>query len=162
MKTRILFIDDDLMVLQSLQRVLYPMQQEWDMEFVDSGAKALALMAETPFDIVISDMLMPGMNGAQLLDEVMKRYPATIRFILSGHANAEDVFKCISSTTHQFFSKPVDVDVLKTAVQDSLLALHQGLKAKTLTDDQVAQLKKAVSSADLITITEAVKPHSAS
>jgi response regulator RpfG family c-di-GMP phosphodiesterase len=87
-------------------------------------------------------MMMPGMNGAQLLDEVVKRYPATIRFILSGQADAEAIFKCISSTTHQFFSKPIDVDVLKCAVQDSLITLHHSIKANNLTEDQIARVRE--------------------
>lgn len=119
MKKRVLFIDDDMMVLQSMKRVLYPMQQEWEMGFVDSGPKALESMAEKPFDVVISDMLMPGMNGAQLLDQVKKLYPATVRFILSGHATAEDALKNTDCSIHQIFSKPVDVDALKSAVQNA-------------------------------------------
>ena len=84
---RILFVDDEEMVLQGLQRMLRSLRREWDMTFVESGAKALELMAEQPFDVVVSDMLMPGMTGAELLNEVMKRYPRTVRLILSGHAD---------------------------------------------------------------------------
>ena len=95
---RILFIDDEDQVLQGLRRALYSMNKEWDMEFVNSGAKALALMAEKPVDVIISDMIMPGMSGAELLNEVRTRYPATARFILSGHAPGEEVFKSIVSS----------------------------------------------------------------
>lgn len=119
MKTRVLFIDDDEMVLASMKRVLYPMEQEWEMGFVDSGPKALAILAETPFDIVISDMLMPGMTGTQLLDEVTKLCPSTVRFMLSGHALAEETLKDHASSIHQVFSKPVDVDALKCAVRQA-------------------------------------------
>ena len=129
MKTRILFIDDDPKVLESMQRVLFLMNDEWDMYFVGSGQEALALMAENPFDIIISDMIMPGMNGAELLTEVMNRYPATVRFILSGYAPGEDIFKCIASTD-QFFSKPVDITALKSAVESSLRELHQKVKSE--------------------------------
>jgi DNA-binding NtrC family response regulator len=110
-------------------------------------------MRQAHFDIVVTDMLMPGMDGAQLLEEVMKRYPATIRYILSGHTDGETIFKCISSTTHQFFAKPVDVDALKSAVKESLLTLHHGIKSHTLTDEQAADLGKFASSG-----IDAVKP----
>jgi len=72
MSSRILFVDDEALVLQGLQRSLRGMREEWQMEFVTSGADALAAMARHPFDAIVSDMRMPGMNGAELLNEVMK------------------------------------------------------------------------------------------
>jgi HD-like signal output (HDOD) protein len=114
-KKRILFVDDEALVLDGLQRMLRPMRGEWDMRFVDSGAKALELMDQTAFDVVISDMRMPGMNGAELLAEVMTRFPKTVRLVLSGHADPELVLKCVAST-HQYLSKPCQADELKAAI----------------------------------------------
>ena len=73
MKKRILFVDDEEMVLQGLKRMLRSCRDEWEMVFVESGAKALDAMAQSPFDVVVADMRMPVMNGAELLYEVMKR-----------------------------------------------------------------------------------------
>lgn len=115
MKRRILFVDDEPMVLQGLQRMLRGMREEWDMEFLDGGAKALARMAEQPVDVVVADMRMPGMNGAELLNEVMKRHPKTVRLILSGHADKDLILQCVGST-HQYLSKPCDPDSLKATV----------------------------------------------
>lgn len=115
MKRRILFVDDEPMVLQGLQRMLRGMREEWEMEFLDGGAKALARMAEQPVDVVVADMRMPGMNGAELLNEVMKRHPKTVRLILSGHADKELILQCVGST-HQYLSKPCDPDALKATV----------------------------------------------
>ena len=84
-KTSVLFVDDEPFVLQGLQRMLRPMREEWDMHFVGSGDEALRLMEERGCEVVISDMRMPGMNGAQLLTELKDRYPGTVRLILSGH-----------------------------------------------------------------------------
>src|SRR6266705_4372432 len=100
-KKRILFVDDDALVLQGLQRMLRSKRDEWEMEFLDSGRKALDRMAQSPFDVIVSDMRMPGMNGAELLNEVMKHYPKTVRLILSGHADNDLILKCVGST-HQF------------------------------------------------------------
>ena len=116
MKKRILFVDDEAMVLQGLQRMLRPMREEWEMEFLDSGAKALESMARAPFDVVVSDMRMPGMNGAELLSRVMQQYPKTVRLILSGHADQELILKCVGST-HQFLSKPCDPEAIKAIVR---------------------------------------------
>lgn len=115
MKRRILFVDDEAMVLQGLQRMLRPKRDEWDMQFTEGGAAALADLAVRPADLVVSDMRMPGMNGAQLLREVARLYPQTVRFVLSGHSDSELILQCIG-VTHQFLSKPCDAESLKTAI----------------------------------------------
>jgi HD-like signal output (HDOD) protein/CheY-like chemotaxis protein len=130
MKKRILFVDDEEFVLRGLDRLLRSMREEWEMEFLDSGDKALARMAEAPFDVVISDMRMPGMNGAELLNEVMKRHPQTVRLILSGYADRDLILKCVGST-HQYLAKPCDAKTLKMTIQRAA-HLDQSLKSETL------------------------------
>lgn len=115
MKKRILFVDDEPNILSGLQRMLRSMREEWDMEFASSGAEALARMGISAFDVIVSDMRMPVMNGAQLLREVAARHPRTVRFILSGQADQELILECVH-TAHQFLSKPCEPETLKTAV----------------------------------------------
>jgi HD-like signal output (HDOD) protein len=129
-KKRILFVDDEPMILQGLQRLLRPMRAEWDLSFVGSGAEALALMAQTPVDVVVSDMRMPGMNGAELLNEVLKRYPRTIRLVLSGHADQDLLQKCVGST-HQYLVKPCDPEALKSTLLRAA-ALESSLQNESL------------------------------
>ena len=117
-KKRVLFVDDEPLVLQGLQRMLRSMRGEWEMEFVDGGAKALELMRKRNFDVVVSDMRMPGMNGAQLLNALAAQYPDTIRIVLSGHADQELIAQCLGSA-HQFLSKPCDPDLLKKLVSET-------------------------------------------
>jgi putative nucleotidyltransferase with HDIG domain len=114
-KTRILFVDDEPLVLQGLQRMLRPMRNEWEMAFVESGRRALEEMATLPFQVVVSDMRMPGMNGAQLLLQVQELYPRTVRLILSGHADKDLIMKCVG-TAHQFLAKPCEPEALRTAI----------------------------------------------
>lgn len=113
---RILFVDDDPLVLQGLQRMLRPMRNEWQMTFLDGGAKALQFLEANPVDAVVSDMCMPDMNGAALLNEVMKRFPQTVRLVLSGHVDRDLILKCVGST-HQYLSKPCDAEALKATIQ---------------------------------------------
>ena len=120
MKKRILFVDDEPMILQGLQRMLRPLRDEWDMVFVDGGEKALAAMAESTFDVVVTDMRMPVMNGAQLLTEIRKRHPSTVRLILSGHADKDLVSQCLG-VAHQYISKPSDPEQLKTMIHNACL-----------------------------------------
>ncbi|MEN6374900.1 MAG: response regulator [Smithella sp.] len=121
MKKKILFVDDEEMVLQGLQRMLRPFRGEWDMVFVDSGAKALDTMAHEPFDVIVADMRMPVMTGSELLNEVMKYYPETVRIILSGHSDKELVFKSMG-VTHQYLAKPCNPETLQSIIRRATIS----------------------------------------
>jgi len=114
MKT-LLFVDDEPNVLQGLQRQLRSLRAEWDMHFVDGGQKALDFLATRPVDIVVSDMMMPGMDGEQLLLEIVKQHPQTIRIILSGHSEHEASMRLVGPA-HQYLSKPCEANELRQAI----------------------------------------------
>ena len=116
---RILFVDDEPLVLEALQRSLYGMRGEWQMLFADSGAAALEAMAEKPADVIISDMRMPNMNGAELLCELMQRYPKTLRIIFPDYADEDMVMQCMGGT-HQYLSKPCTRETLRSVIQRTL------------------------------------------
>ncbi len=137
MKLRILFVDDEPRVLQGLRRMLYGMRNEWDMVFAESGEKALELLSQQPFDAIVTDMRMPGMNGAEFLAEVTARYPDTIRFILSGHSDQDLILKSVG-TAHQYLSKPCDAQTLKNAVR------RANELRKLLADESVSRLAKQI------------------
>src|SRR6185436_12015998 len=86
---RILFVDDESKILEGLQRMLRPMRDTWEMQFAEGSEAALADLKEQQFDVVVTDMRMPGMNGAQLLSEVRHEYPHIVRIVLSGHSDQE-------------------------------------------------------------------------
>lgn len=130
---KVIFVDDESRVLQGLQRMLRPLRDDWDMQFVESGEAALAEMAKAPVDVVVSDMRMPSMSGAELLTRVMRQYPSTVRIILSGQAEKELIHKTIGPT-HQYLSKPCDADTLKATV-DRAFKLR-----RLLTNDRLRQL----------------------
>lgn len=116
---RILFVDDEPYVLEALERMLHNMRHEWDMRFASGGAEALRFMAEAPAEVVVSDMQMPDINGAQLLNEIMQLYPKTVRLILSGFADMEMIMQCVNGT-HQFLSKPCAGETLRNVIRRSL------------------------------------------
>src|ERR1041384_908047 len=95
MKTRILFVDDEPNVLGGLRRMLRPLHKEWINEFAEGGQQALAVLEKEPFDIIVSDMRMPGMTGAQLLEEVGKRFPHMVRIILTGQCDEESGLRAL-------------------------------------------------------------------
>ena len=107
-KKRVIFVDDDPNIGQAMKRMLRPMRNEWEMTFCTNGEDALRNMEETgAYDIVVSDMHMPGMHGHELLTRVMDEYPQTIRFTLSGSPGADTMVKT-SAIVHQFLTKPCD------------------------------------------------------
>lgn len=111
----ILFVDDEPNVLEGLQRMLRPMRRDWDMRFADSGRSALSSLADKPCDVVVTDMRMPGMDGSQLLTEVRRLYPGTVRIVLSGQSDREMIMKSVGPA-HQYLSKPCEAEVLKDTV----------------------------------------------
>lgn len=115
---RILFVDDEQNVLQGLRRSLRSMRKQWKMEFVDTGQKALATLkgANPPYQIIVSDMRMPGMDGSQVLHYVKEKYPGMLRFALSGGTDENVTYK-ITNVAHQFLSKPCDTEMLKSVLE---------------------------------------------
>lgn len=118
MKRRILFVDDEPNILKGLQRSLRPMRKTWDMAFVDGGHAALERLGQEPFDVIVSDMRMPQMDGAQLLLAVQEKYPMVVRIILSGHSDQEMIMKSVKSA-HQYLSKPCEKETLISAVNQA-------------------------------------------
>jgi HD-like signal output (HDOD) protein len=112
---KILFVDDEDNILQGLQRMLRSMRHEWQMAFAASGAEALEILSKESFDIIVSDMRMPGMTGAELLVQVSIRYPHMVRLILSGQSDQENILRSVGPT-HQYLSKPCDTETLKNTV----------------------------------------------
>ncbi len=138
-KMRILFVDDQQEVLRGLERMLHSMRNEWEMGFAGSAREALGILEETGADVVVSDMKMPGMDGAELLSEVMERYPQVIRIILSGHSDEQATMRSIGPT-HQYLVKPCNADTLKATIGRAL-----GLR-RLLADDSLKQVISQIRS----------------
>ena len=115
MKQRVLFVDDEAMLLEMYRLVFEQDQDRWDIQFAPGAKEALEMMEKQPFDVIVSDMRMPGMSGAELFQEVIKLYPKTSRLIMSGYADQEQIAKCIGAT-HQFIAKPFDIKLLKSTI----------------------------------------------
>ena len=115
-KRRILFVDDEQNVLDGLRNLLRRQRHQWDMVFVPSGKAALEELQKQPVDVIVSDMRMPGIDGAELLTRVRDLYPQTARIVLSGHAEREAIARVVS-VAHQFLSKPCDAETVRLVVE---------------------------------------------
>jgi DNA-binding NarL/FixJ family response regulator len=119
MNQRVLFVDDEPNVLEGIQRTL---RKQVELQTASSGVEALRLIGESgPFAVVISDMRMPAMNGAQFLAKVREQEPNTVRMILSGHADLEATIAAVNEGhIYRFLTKPCPTDHLLAAVEDAL------------------------------------------
>ena len=134
-KFKLLFVDDDPCLLNGLRRSLTSCRREWEMTFVTSGEIALAHLAQHSCDVVVSDMQMPGMDGAMLLTRVAVDHPDMVRIILSGHSDSGTGLAAVGPS-HQYLSKPCEPQVLISTVRRSL-------HLRTILADQ--ELRKVVS-----------------
>jgi HD-like signal output (HDOD) protein len=120
MKPRILFVDDEPRVLLSIRDLLHRQRNRWDLVFADGSETALVALEAGPFDVVVSDMRMPGMNGADLLTRVRDLQPQASRIILSGQTDQDTALRA-AQIAHQFFSKPCDSQSLVSMIERALL-----------------------------------------
>lgn len=115
----VLCVDDEPNILASLKRVL---RNEGHCVLTAAGGpQALALLAEMPVDLVISDMRMPEMDGAQLLEQVSQRWPKLVRILLTGHADMDSTVAAINrGRIFRYLHKPWDEAELRLAVREGL------------------------------------------
>lgn len=116
---RILFVDDDISVLEALRVRLQRMQHKWAMTFVASGGQALAECQWYPYDLIVSDIRMPGMSGARLLRAVSERWPQTVRIALSDYLDQQQPTQLLSMA-HQVLSKPCEPQQLERVIERCL------------------------------------------
>lgn len=139
---KILFVDDDPLVLQGIVRSLHGLRSEWVIETASGGEEALKKLEADNFDVIVSDMRMPGMDGAALLRAVKERHPQVLRFVLSGQCDESTMLRSVSSA-HQFLSKPCDALELRTKLKQTFAVseLLGNVRLKQL----VSQLKSLPS-----------------
>jgi HD-like signal output (HDOD) protein len=116
---RILFVDDDPSILAGLQNLLYKDRKRWEMVFALGGKLGLDEIRKAPFDVVVSDMRMPDVDGAMLLGVIKDERPATVRIMLSGHADREAIVRLLPSL-HQLLIKPCSAATLRAVIERSV------------------------------------------
>jgi PAS domain S-box-containing protein len=115
----ILFVDDELDILHSLNRFLR--REKYRKFFVDNAAAALDMLAGSPIDMIVSDLRMPGMNGLDLIKEVKRLYPGTLRMIVSGSQDIEQIIESVNKgEIFRFIPKPVEPESFKAILNDAL------------------------------------------
>jgi len=141
-RKHILFVDDERNILQGLQDLLRKQRKQWDMSFVLGADAALEELARAPFDVVVTDMRMPGMDGAELLARVKEQYPSVARIVLSGYADRDAIVRALP-VAHQYLSKPCSVETLRSTIE-RVWGLH-ALLADPRTRELVGKMDKIPS-----------------
>ncbi|MCK6445396.1 MAG: response regulator [Planctomycetes bacterium] len=119
MKPSILFVDDEPNLLASVRDMLRKHRTKWDMTFCPNPDVALELLARNRFDLVVSDMRMPRVDGAMVLTRAMELQPHSIRVVLSGQTNREASMRAVK-VAHRFIGKPIESNVLITTLEELL------------------------------------------
>ncbi|QID18927.1 HDOD domain-containing protein [Nitrogeniibacter mangrovi] len=135
---QVVVVDDEPRVLAGIERTLMMSGRDWGLRFATSGQEALEMLEAQPADVVISDMRMPFMDGAELLVRVRERWPGTIRIILTGYSEMDATMRMLD-VAHQFVAKPCDSKALLDAVENAI-----GLRA-LFADPQVVDVVGRIS-----------------
>ncbi len=115
-KKQILFVDDEPEFLQALQDSFRIVEPGWATSLATGGAEGLDLVRKGRFDVVVADLQMPGMDGVTFLSKVQELQPSTMRFLLSGNLEQQDVLR-LAAPTHQCFTKPLNMDLLRQTIR---------------------------------------------
>ena len=127
---RILFVDDEPQVLQGLRVSLYARRREWDMHFAAGGAQAMDLIRASRFDVLVTDLRMPSVDGTALVAWTRTNSPDTIRVVLSGYADDEQSRQLVA-IAHRYLSKPCEPMQLEECI-DRCLATRSLIQSDEL------------------------------
>ena len=116
----ILIVDDDELVISSLRGV-FSLQTDYNVQEATDPKKAVELVERTPFDVVISDFLMPQMNGIDFLKEVSRLQPDAVRLLLTGYADKENAIRAINEVgLYHYIEKPWDNQAMLMIIRNAL------------------------------------------
>ncbi|WP_426303989.1 HD domain-containing phosphohydrolase [Acidovorax facilis] len=165
---RILCVDDEPNIVASLRRLFRG--SGYQVTTATSGAEAIAHLEQEPVDLVFSDMRMPGMSGAQLLEQIRERWPKTTRVLLTGYADIGSTIAAINSgEVYRYITKPWDDgEVLATAhqiferhaLEDEKTRLEELLRSKNqalMELNETLEEKVAARTSELLQLSQKIK-----
>ena len=115
----VLFVDDEPRVLQGLRNALRKWRRKWHMDFAPGPHEALVELEQRPYDVIVTDMRMPAMDGASFLERARAKHGDTVRIVLSGYAESEAAMRAVS-VAHQFVMKPCPPEALIEVIRRAL------------------------------------------
>ncbi|MCK5906163.1 MAG: sigma-54-dependent Fis family transcriptional regulator [Flavobacteriales bacterium] len=134
---KILIIEDERSIRNVLQNILSDEDKSYEVFTAEDGKKGLKIVNTTSLDLVLCDIKMPGMDGVEVLEEIVKHYPGLPVLMISGHGDIDTAVETIRKGAYDYISKPPDLNRLLNSVRN---ALDKG----SLVEENI-QLKKRVS-----------------
>jgi Response regulator containing CheY-like receiver, AAA-type ATPase, and DNA-binding domains len=145
------FVDDELPVLKSLKRLA--LDESWSVFCANSAEEGLAVLQQQPVNVVVSDMRMPGMDGAEFLTRVRNEQPDTERILITGYADVHALEKVVNEAKiFNYISKPWDDQVLTRVIQGALDFQSAQKEQKRLEKLTAAQTKNSAASPSALTV----------
>lgn len=134
----ILCVDDEPSILRALRRIF--MDEPWDLHFATGGEEGLAVVAEQPLDLILSDFRMPGMDGVAFLKKAKEQRPDCMRLVLSGYADINLIVSALNEgEIYRFIPKPWNDDELLDNVRKAL-EYHRLGRENLVLDEQLRTL----------------------
>jgi HD-like signal output (HDOD) protein len=121
---RILFVDDEISVISMLKKMVKSLSNDWYVQYAIGGVEALEFLDTESFDIVVTDLNMPEINGVKLLKYIQKYHSHIVRIVFSSSLTRESI-KSIAPFTHRFIAKPCGVKKLAQAIENSLFIYRE-------------------------------------
>lgn len=138
---RVMLVDDEMKIIAALRRLLR--QEDYEIVTANTGDEALTLLECQPVSLIISDFRMPGMNGVDLLHQIRKRWPETIRIILSGYSEVKSIIAAINEgAIYKFMTKPWNDEEIKLNIRRALEQHELESENKRLAEGIAAQNKR--------------------
>jgi response regulator RpfG family c-di-GMP phosphodiesterase len=141
---RILFVDDEPQMLSALKRVFRG--EQYEVDTASSGAEGITLLASTVYDVIISDMRMPEMDGAAFLSEAYKKQPLSKRILLTGYADHDSTVRAINEgKVHHYLNKPWDNTALRELIDKAIAQKRAETSEDGASYEAAKQLKEQVA-----------------
>ncbi len=137
-KYKILMVEDERNVREAMAKFLRP---EYDITIAEDGVRAINILKKNNFDVVLTDIIMPGADGFKVLEECLKKDPRPSCIVISAHSSAENGFEAKSKGAEDFITKPINLDYLQDV-------LNKALEKRNLSEENIF-LKKRLLEKDV-------------
>ncbi len=121
---RVLLVDDEEEFVSALSERL--MLRGLEAETALDGEEALVKMSEKKFEVVILDVMMPGLGGLEVMKKIRTSYPQTQVILLTGHGSTREGIEGMRLGAFDYLIKPVDIEEMLVKMQEAVIALEKG------------------------------------
>lgn len=129
---KILIVEDEKAIRNVLKNILQDENKAYKISVAEHGKAAIDLLATEEHDLVLCDIKMPGMDGLEVLDHIVKKHPDTTVVMISGHGDLETAVDCMRKGAYDYISKPPDLNRLLSTVRNALDRHNLEQENKTL------------------------------